>query len=156
MLERDTLILSVDEAGFMLAQLRRRTWAPRGCAPVVRISEPHGRISVVGAITISPEGRHFCFYFQLSADNTNFRGESVAQFIEYVRRRVPGPITLLWDQILIHQPVTDYLARHRSVVVVEPFPPYAPELNPVDNVWPYVKYNRLPNYTPPYLCCVNE
>jgi len=31
---------------------------------------------------------------------------------------------------------------------VEMFPPYAPELNPVDNVWSYVKYNRLPNYTP--------
>jgi len=155
--KRHAYIVFVDEAGFMLASLLRRTWAPRGCTPVVRISEPHERISVIGAITISPERRHFCFYFQLSADNTNFRGESMVQFIEYVRRRVPGPITLLWDQILFHRakPVPDYLATHRSVVV-EPFPPYAPELNPVDNVWSYVKYNRLPNYTPPYLCCVNE
>jgi hypothetical protein len=31
---------------------------------------------------------------------------------------------------------------------VEPFPPYAPELNPVDSVWSYVKYNLLANYTP--------
>lgn len=41
--------------------------------------------------------------------------------------------------------MTDYFARHRRLVV-EAFPPYAPELNPVDNVWSYVKYNRLPNY----------
>jgi transposase len=104
---------------------------------------------VIGAITISPERRHFSFYFQLSADNANFRGESLVPFIELVRHKVRGPITLLWDQILIHRarPVTDYLARHRSLVV-EAFPPYAPELNPVDNVWGYVKCNRLPNFSP--------
>jgi transposase len=32
-------------------------------------------------------------------------------------------------------------------MAVEPFPLYAPELNPVDNVWAYIKYNRLANYT---------
>jgi transposase len=146
--KRHAHILFVDESGFMLAPLLRRTWARRGCTPVVNISEPHGRISVIGAITISSERRHFSFYFQLSADNANFRGESVVQFIELVRHKVRGPITLLWDQIPIHraEPVTNYFARHRRLVV-EAFPPYAPELNPVDNVWSYVKYNRLPNYT---------
>jgi transposase len=33
----------------------------------------------------------------------------------------------------------------------EPFPLYAPELNPVDRVWGYVKYNRTPNFAPPDL-----
>jgi transposase len=147
--KRHAYIVFVDESGFMLAPLLRRTWAPRGCTPVVKISEPHGRISVIGAITISPERRHFSFYFHLSADNANLRGESVVQFIDHVRHKVRGPITLLWDQILIHRakPVTDYFARHRRLVV-EAFPAYAPELNPVDNVWSYVKYNRLPNYAP--------
>jgi transposase len=127
----------------------RRTWAPRGCTPIVKISEPHGRISVIAAITISPERRHFSFYFQLSVDNANFRAKSVVQFIEDVRHKVRGPITLLWDRIPIHraESVTDYFARHRRFVVEE-FPPYAPELNPVDNVWSYVKYNRLANYSP--------
>src|SRR5438094_3758524 len=147
--KRHAYIVFVDESGFMLAPLRRRTWAPRGCTPIIKISEPHGRISVIGAITISPQRRHFSFYFQLSADNINLRGDSVMKFIEKVRHKVRGPITLLWDQIPIHRakPVTDYFARHRRLVV-EAFPPYAPELNPVDNVWSYVKYNRLPNYTP--------
>ena len=145
--KRHAYIVFVDESGFMLAPILRRTWAPRGCTPIVKIPEPHGRISVIGAITISPWRKHFSFYFQLSADNANLRGESVVQFIDHVRHKVRGPITLLWDQILIHRakPVTDYFARHRRVVV-EAFPPYAPELNPVDNVWSYVKYNRLPNY----------
>jgi transposase len=149
---RHAHIAFVGEAGFMLALVRRRTWAPRGCTPVVKISEPHGRISVIGAMTISPHRRFLGFCFQLSEDNVNIRGDSVVQFIEHVRRKIRGPITLLWDQIPIHcgRPVTAYLARHRKLVV-EPFPPSAPELNPVDNVWSYVKYNRLPNYTPPHL-----
>lgn len=136
----------------MLSPVVRRTWAPRGRTPIIKISEPHGRISVIGAITISPGRRHFGFYFQLSDDNVNLRGDSVVQFIEDVRRKIRGPITLLWDQIPIHRgkPLVAYLARHRRVVV-EPFPPFAPELNPVDNVWSYVKYGRLPNYTPHHL-----
>jgi transposase len=146
---RHAYIVFVDEAGFMLAPVVRRTWAPRGCTPVIRISEPHGRISVIAAITISPVRRHFGFYFHLSDDNVNLRGDPVVQFIEDVRRKIRSAITLLWDQIPIHRgkPVAAYLARHRWVVV-EPFPPFAPELNPVDNVWSYVKYNRLANYTP--------
>src|SRR5260370_7254848 len=81
--KRHAYIVFVDESGFMLAPLLRRTWAPRGCTPIVRISGPHGRISVIGAITISPERRRFSFYFQLSADNANFRGESAVQFINH-------------------------------------------------------------------------
>ncbi len=133
----------------MLAPVLRQTWAPRGCTPVIKISEPHGRISVVGAITVSPVRRHFGFYFRLSEDNVNMHGDSVVHFIEHVHRKIRGPVTLLWDQIPIHRVrlVTAYLARHRKIVV-EPFPPYAPELNPVDNVWSYVKHNRLANYTP--------
>jgi len=81
----------------------------------------------------------------------------VAQFLEYLRGRINGPITLLCDGIAIHRskPVIDYLHRNR-MVVVEPFPPYAPELNPVDKVWGYVKYNRLANYAPPDLVVLRE
>jgi hypothetical protein len=150
--KRHAYIVFVDEPGFMLEPLLRRTWAPRGCTSVVKISEPHGRISVIGEITISPERRHLSFYFQLSADNANFRGESVVQFIELVRQKVRRPITHFWDQILIHRakPVKDYCARQRRLVV-EAFPPYAPGLSPADNVCSYVKYDRLPNYTARHL-----
>jgi transposase len=147
--KRNAHIVFVDEAGFMLDPLRRRTWAPRGQTPVIKLSDPHGRISVIAAITISPRRLHFGFYFHLLPDNANFRGDSVARFIEDVHRRIGGPITLAWDSIPIHsaKPVRDFLAAHRSIVV-EPFPPYAPEMNPVDSAWGYVKYDRLANYTP--------
>jgi hypothetical protein len=86
----------------MLAPLRRRTWAPRGQTPVIKLSEPHECISFIGAISISPERRHFGFYFHLLTDNANFHWDSVARFVEDVHHSAPRPITLVWDSIPIH------------------------------------------------------
>ena len=146
---RHAYIVFVDEAGFMLSPYVRTTWAKRGCTPVIHVAEPHGRISVAGAISISPKKRIFRFHFWLSADNANFHGYSLVPFLKFLRRKIAGPITLIWDQIAIHRaaPVINYLHKHRRIVV-EPFPQYAPELNPVDYVWGYVKCARLANYTP--------
>ena len=147
--KRHAYIVFVDESGFMLSPLVRRTWAPRGQTPVIRVSEPHERISVIGAIAISPRQSRFSFYFHLLEDNANFHGNSVVEFIDEIHRRIRHhPIVLLWDAIPIHRakPVENHIAKHPRIVV-EPFPPYAPELNPVDNVWSYVKYARLANYT---------
>jgi transposase len=149
---RHAYIVFIDEAGFILSPHLRRTWALRGCTPIIRVAEPHGRISVVGAISISPKKRVFRFHFLLSADNANFHGYSLVTFLEFLRGHIPGPITLIWDQIAIHRaaPIIKYLHKHRRIVV-EPFPQYAPELNPVDYAWGYVKCARLANYTPPNL-----
>ena len=133
----------------MLSPLVRKTWALRGCTPVIRVTAPHERISVIGAMTISPMRRHFGFHFHLLRDNANFHGDSLVRFIDEVRRKIRTPFILLWDAIPIHcgKLMNEYLATHRNIQV-EPFPPYAPELNPVDRVWAYVKYNRLANFCP--------
>lgn len=146
---RKSHLVFVDECGFMLEPLVRKTWAPRGQTPVIKVSDPHGRISTIGAITISPLRSRFGFYFHLLPDNANFRGNLIVDFIESVRRRIEKPLMVLWDQIPIHrsEPVDRYVSQHKDVAI-ELFPPYAPELNPVDYVWAYVKYGRLANDCP--------
>jgi len=146
---RPAHLVFIDECGFMLAPVLRRTWAPRGQTPVVKIADPHGRISAAGALTISPARSKFGFYFHLLPDNHNFRRNSIAAFVKSVRFRIGGPLLVIWDQIPIHKsyPVERYVSQHDDILV-EPFPPYAPELNPVDYVWAYVKYGRLANYCP--------
>jgi transposase len=145
-------LVFVDETGFMLEPVVRRTYAPCGISPVLKISEPHGRISVIGAITISPIRKHVGLMFSMLASNANFRGPSVVQFLCEIRKRLSGPMTIVWDRILIHScdSVEGYLALE-STVNGEFFPPYAPELNPVDQVWGYIKHSRLANFTPPDL-----
>ena len=146
---RSAHLVFIDECGFMLAPLVRRTWAPRGHTPVIKVTEPHGRISTAGAITISPVRSRFGFYFQLMPDNANFRSHSIVAFVDCVRRHIQKPLIVIWDQIPIHMsyPVKRYEMLHKDVLFV-PFPPYAPELNPVDYVWSYVKWSRLANYCP--------
>jgi putative transposase len=145
---RPAHLVFIDECGFMLEPVLRKTWAPRGHTPVIKIADPHGRISAAGALTISPLSK-FEFYFHLLPDNNNFRGNSIAAFVNSVRFRIGGPLTIIWDQIPIHKsyPVKRYVSQHDDIFV-ESFPPYAPELNPVDYVWAYVKYGRLANYCP--------
>lgn len=147
--EKESYIVFVDETGFMLDPLVRRTWAPRGQTPVIRVTAPHERISAIGAMTIRRSPVRFGFHFHLLPDNWNFQGRSVAAFLNDLRHRLRGPITLVWDQIRIHsaEPVKKYLSRHPGIEVEE-LPPYAPELNPVDFVWSYVKCARLGNYCP--------
>jgi transposase len=127
----------------------RRTFAPRGQTPIIKKSDPHGRISAIGALTISPKQKRPNFYYELLANNANFRSDSVIRFIDKVQRRISGPITILWDAIPIHcsKPINQFLENHNQLNV-EQFPSYAPELNPVDKVWLYLKFDRLPNYVP--------
>jgi transposase len=83
------------------------------------------------------------------ADNANFKGRSVAEFLRTLRATLSGPMTVIWDQIPIHSSdAVEQCLAGAPDIVVEPFPPYAPELNPADGIWRYIKYNRLANYTP--------
>lgn len=147
--QQGAYLVFVDESGFMLSPVIRRTFAPRGKPPVIKVTDPHGRISAIGALVISPERKHLSFFYHLLPDNANFRSGSIIQFVGDILARIHGPIVIFWDAIPIHcsQPVVQYLEQHDRLVV-EPFPPYAPELNPVDKVWLYLKYTRLPNYVP--------
>jgi transposase len=146
---RHAYLAFIDESGFMLAPTLRRTYAPSGRAPVEKVTDPHARISVIGAITLTPEYHGVNLTFDLSPDNANFNGQSIAAFLRLLHERVKHPITVIWDSVGIHlsQPVADYLSRNGSIVS-ETFPPNASELNPADGVWSHIKYGRLPNYTP--------
>jgi len=55
-------------------------------------------------------------------------------------------VILLWDRFLAHRArvVQAYIAKNKSWRS-EFLPPYAPELNPVENVWNYLKSNSMAN-----------
>jgi transposase len=146
---RNACLAFIDESGFMLAPTLRRTYAPSGQAPVEKATDPHAKISAIGAIILSPEYRRIRLAYELSPDNANFNGESIASFLSVIHEKVKRPLTIIWDSVGIHlsRPVVAYLSKNGSIVS-EPHPANAPELNPVDSVWSHVKYGRLPNYTP--------
>jgi transposase len=116
----------------------RRTWAPRGQTPQLRHSYRHDRISAVSAISVSPRRRRVNLYYQLHTHN--IRRREVCRFVSHLLRHLRGPIVLLWDNIATHRggPI-EKLCRRNPRLRIEPFPAYAPELNPDEGVWQICK-----------------
>ena len=112
----------------------RRTWAPRGQTPRLRHSYRHDLISALSAISISPRRRRANLYYQLY--DHNIRRLEVGRFVSHLLRHLRGPIFLLWDNIATHRgrPI-DRLCRRNPRLRIQPFPAYAPELNPDEGVW---------------------
>lgn len=148
--QRRAHLALLDESGFLLAPLVRRTLAPRGKTPILDCSEKHDRISVISAITLSPLALRVGLHFMLLGDNKNFHGEEVVLFLRQLKAEVAGPWTIVWDRSKIHsrsRVVRAWLGK-RPEVVVEDFPAYAPDANPDESVWCWTKYGRLCNVAP--------
>jgi transposase len=142
-------LVCLDETGFMMAPLIRRTWAPRGQTPALVVSKrSHEKVSGIGALVVSPQRRRITPYLALHPKK-NVRGPEVLDFLRQLRRHNPGDLFLLWDQGQPHrhQLVRAYLAKHPHWHPLW-LPGYAPELNPQEQVWSYFKYGRLSNFAP--------
>lgn len=118
----------------MLIPTRRRTWHPRGRTPIIRYNYKHDRISAIAALSVAAKRARLSLYLQLRQNN--FKAVHVARFLRLLLAHLRGPIVLLWDSGNIHkgpaiQAVRDAFPR----LLPEPFPGYAPELNPVEQVW---------------------
>jgi len=146
----------LDETGFLMAPLLRRTWALRGQPPLLAVrARTHEKVSAIGALVVSPRRRRITLYLALHPGK-NIRGPYVLEFLRHLRRHLRGPLMLLWDSgnPHRHREVRRYLATHRHWHVVW-LPPYAPELQPQEQVWNHFKYGRLANFAPddlPEIC----
>jgi transposase len=117
-----------------------------GQTPIVLHRYCHDRVSAISGIAVSPKRFHFTLYCQLYEDNIH--GEEVAAFLRQLLRQIRGHLIVLLDNGKIHRgdPVQELLAR-TSRLHLEPFPSYAPELNPDEGVWNLLK-NTLANGRP--------
>lgn len=127
----------------------RRTWARRGRTPTVAVrARQHEKVSGIGALIVSPRRRHVTLALALHP-RLNIKGPQVLRFLRHLARHVRGPFILTWDRGRSHRHelVRAWLAAHPRCQVVW-FPPYAPDLNPVELLWSYLKYGRLANFAP--------
>jgi putative transposase len=77
----------------------------------------------------------------------------VLVFLRHLLRHVRGRIILVWDNVKPHQSaaVRRCVQDCRQRLSVEYLPAYAPELNPDEWVWRYLKQVALANYAPRHL-----
>jgi transposase len=143
--ERRTIVW-VDEAGFYLLPGLVRTYAPRGQTPLLWVPCTRDHLSVISGLTHA--GR-----LLLQIRERAFRGPEVVQFLQHLLRQIPGKLLVIWDGAPIHRarPVKDFLAQGAAVrLQLEQLPGYAPDLNPDEGIWHYLKHVELRN-----LCCAD-
>jgi transposase len=141
-------LVFLDESGLLMMPLVRRTWAPRGQTPFLRQRTNSSRkVSAIAVLIVSPHRDRVRLVFRLHP-NANINAASVLSFLQHLSRHVHGPIVLLWDRLLAHRAriVQAYIAK-KGTWRSEFLPPYAPELNPVEYTWNYLKTNSMANET---------
>ncbi len=121
---------------------RVRTWAPRGQTPVLQFHFNWKTLSVMAGIT------WWNFYFKLFSGA--IKAPQIIQFLEHLMRHLRRPLLVIWDGLPGHRSaaVRDFVAAQGRRLTLEWLPGYAPELNPVEHIWGYLKEHELPNLCP--------
>lgn len=127
-------IFFLDEAGVRSDQVLGRTWGVLGQTPEVPTSGQRQSVNAISAINARGE-----FWYELYTHRLN-----AAAFVELLRHFMRGrkrPVFLILDRHPAHiaQSVSGYVQSLEGRLELHFLPGYAPELNPDEFVWNYVK-----------------
>ena len=136
----------------MLQPLVRRTWAPRGQTPIIRCWDRRDRLSVIGAILVPPSRERHRLSVCFRIHPRNVKTAEALAFLRALDRQIRGPLIVVQDRLNVHKAATKrWLAGRRPeapCVRIEWLPPYAPDLNPAEQLWNHGKGADLANFAP--------
>lgn len=121
-----------------------RTWAPAGQTPTLHVPLTRDHLSVISGITLDG-----CLFLQMQAQAYN--AEGIVAFLRALLDQVTGHLTVIWDGAPIHRSrvIKEFLREGAAKRLhLERLPGYAPELNPDEGIWNYLKRVELAN-----VCC---
>lgn len=132
-----------------MAPTVRRTQAPRGKTPVIKQRAAYReKVSVIAALSLAPHRNRLGMYFE-TRPKGYFDSVGVAGFLRKLLRHLRGKVVVIWDNGNMHkgEPIRAVL-RDFDRLTLERLPPYAPDLNPVEWLWSYLKYGEMANFAP--------
>ncbi len=137
--ERRDLVF-VDESGFYLLPGVVKTYAPKGQTPIEDEWQTRDHLSVMGGVT--PQGR-----VDSLVRPKSLNGLHSIEFLVHLGRLVGDRLLVIWDGSPIHRraEVQKFVAEAGGKIHLEPLPPYAPDLNPVEWLWKHLKKVELRN-----------
>lgn len=97
------------------------------------------QLSVVAGISF------WNFYFRFHAGA--IRGPQFVAFLKALTQQIRSKLLVIWDGLPAHRSrvVTQHVESLNGHIVIERLPAYAPELNPVEYIWGYMKQRELGN-----------
>jgi transposase len=107
------------------------------------------KVSVAGALWLPPSWDRLGLAYQTLV-NGYYNNEAVAEFLGAALQGLAGPVIALWDGGTMHQggPIRDAVAASGGRLSLERLPSHTPELMPLEQVWAWLKYDRLCNFAP--------
>jgi transposase len=136
------LIVFVDESGISERPTRVRTWAPKGQTPIIQFHFNWNHVSVIAGLT-----RTNCLF---RLHEGSIRKEEIVEFLKALNAHLKQPLLVIWDGLKAHRSrlVREYLDRLDGHIQIAFLPPYAPDMNPVEYLWAWLKRHALANYCP--------
>jgi hypothetical protein len=146
-------IVFEDESGQPVRPPGSRTWARRGITPVIRVRQGGtGRVSVAGLACCRPghRSRLICrlhLYRGRKGETSAFTWSEYRDLLIAARYQLPGGIiVLVWDNLPVHlRAELRAFTSAQAWLRVFQLPSYAPDLNPVEGIWPVLKGGVLAN-----------
>ena len=118
-----------------------RAWAPVTQTPVIRRKLSYDQLSAISAIRMTGD-------LYLAVPDHSYQGNDVIEFLKQLLAAIPGKLLVIGDGAPIHRSraAREYLAQGAARrIQLEQLPGYAPELNPDEGVWRYLKRVELKN-----------
>ena len=132
------MIFFLDEAGFQSDPPLGRTYGLKGHPPVLKTSGQRQSLNVISAV--NARGAFWAATYTGKLD-----AEAFVMFLQNFLRGRPGKVFLVVDGHPAHKAnaVKTYVHSLRGRLELHFLPPYAPDLNPDEFVWSYMKQNGV-------------
>ncbi len=121
---------------------RVKTWAPIGQTPVIQFHFNWKQLSVIAGM--SPTQCMFRFH------DGAIRSAQIVEFLKALRAHIKRRLLIIWDGLQAHRSrlVREYVDSTNGKIHLAFLPPYAPDLNPVEYLWAWLKRHALANFCP--------
>jgi transposase len=132
--KRGAEIFFWDESGFRSEAVQGKTWGVKGQTPIIFV--PGTRQSVSAASAVNAKGGFWCATYK-----GGMNAELFIALLKAMMFRRKKPVLLILDSLPAHKAkiVKDYVASTEGKLEFHFLPGYAPELNPDEMVWNYMK-----------------
>lgn len=136
------VIVFIDESGLSERPTRVRTWAPKGQTPVIQFHFNWKQLSMIAGVSRSN------VYFRLHEGS--IKSPQIVEFLKALVKQITRSLLIIWDGLKAHRSrlVRDYVDSLEGKIELAFLPPYAPDLNPVEYLWAWLKRHALANYCP--------
>lgn len=128
-----------DESAVRLLPSRSKSYSLIGSSPQILCDEKNKKyVSISGVISVTGK-----LYYEVREEE-GFKKQGLIRFLKNCRRKMRKNLLIIWDNAPSHKSkeLKTYLASQDQLnpaIWLENLPAYSPELNPIEQLWGYIK-----------------